>query len=144
MYAVHRRTRGSNSKRNLLREVPLLADRSKKKLDFISTFTEVLDVPAGKTLTREGDRGREFFVLVSGAAEVSRGDRHTATLEPGDYFGEISLLTKLPRTATITAATDSRVLVMTDAAFRRLVEIDPDIRLRVLGTLVRRLEPLAA
>jgi len=60
-------------------------------------------VPAGKTLTREGDRGREFFVLVSGAAEVRRSDRHVATIEPGDYFGEIALLTKLPRTATITA-----------------------------------------
>src|SRR5262249_39012795 len=108
-----------------------------------STFTDVVDVPAGQTFTREGGRGREFFVLVSGTAEVERGGEHVATIEPGEFFGEIALVTNLPRTATVTAPDGARVLVMSDRHFRRLVEIDPEIRLRVVGSAARRLEALA-
>jgi CRP-like cAMP-binding protein len=141
---IIRRRTNDDPKLDLMRRVPLLADRARKELDLISTFTELVDVDAGKVLTREGDRGREFFVLVSGSAEVTRGGEHVATIAPGDFFGEIALVTKLPRTATVTAPVGSRVLVMLDAHFRRLVEIDPEIRLRILTSLGRRLEGLAA
>src|SRR3954453_23099594 len=139
---IRRSTNGSSAKRDLLRQIPLLADRPRRELDFISSFTEVVDVPAGQMLTRECCSGREFFVLASGAAEVRRDGRHLATVEPGGFFGEIALVTKLPRTATVTAPVSSRVLVMTDRDFRRLVEIDPQIRLRILSPLTRRLEGL--
>jgi CRP-like cAMP-binding protein len=144
MHAIQniiRRGTSPDPKLDLLRSAPLLADRPRKELDLVSTFTEVVDVAAGQILTREGDRGREFFVLVSGTAEVRRGGEHVATLRPGEFFGEIALVTKLPRTATITAPVGSRVLVMLDTDFRRLVEIDPEIRLRVLSSLAQRLGP---
>jgi CRP/FNR family transcriptional regulator, cyclic AMP receptor protein len=88
---------------------------------------------------REGQRGREFFVLVDGTVRVSRKGRKLAELGPGDWFGEIALLTDTPRTATVTATTPIRVLVLTDRAFRRVVEWMPSIALKVLSTVGQRL-----
>jgi CRP-like cAMP-binding protein len=136
---IHR----TSTKRDLLRDVPLLADRPRRELDLISSLTDIVDVPAGKALIREGARGREFFIVLSGAADVSRDGLPVATLGAGEFFGEIAIVTKLPRTATVTAPVDSRVLVMTDRDLRRLVEVDAKIRLRVLSSMALRLQPLA-
>jgi CRP-like cAMP-binding protein len=78
-------------------------------------------------------------VLVDGTVRVSRKGRKLAELGPGDWFGEIALLTDTPRTATVTATTPIRVLVLTDRAFRRVVEWMPSIALKVLSTVGQRL-----
>ena len=132
----------SNTKNTLLRNVPLFSDRPNRELDLISSIADIVDVPAGKQLTREGDRGREFYAVVSGTAEVTRRDQQIATLGPGDFFGEIALVSKMPRTATVTTTSPARVLVITDQDFRRLLEIDPQIRLRVLGSFAERVSDL--
>jgi CRP-like cAMP-binding protein len=127
-------------KQNLIHEIPLFADRPRRELDLIASLTDIVDVPAGKVLVTEGDRGREFFALVSGAAEVTRNGEHIADVEPGEFFGEIALVARMPRTATVTATEPSQVLVMTDQAFQRLIEIDPEICRRIRGSLARRME----
>ena len=91
-------------------------------------------------LTREGKAGREFFVLVAGTVEVTRDGKKLADLRAGDWFGEIALLTYKPRTATVTATSPVRVLVVTDRAFRRVVETTPRIALKVLASVGQRLE----
>lgn len=91
-------------------------------------------------LTREGKPGREFFVLVDGTVEVTRDGKKLANLDAGDWFGEIALLTYKPRTATVTATSPVRVLVITDRAFRQVVETMPRIAVKVLASVGQRLD----
>jgi CRP/FNR family cyclic AMP-dependent transcriptional regulator len=130
---------GRNAKVDLLKRVPLFAGCSKAELRELAVVADEIDLREGRTLVREGQRGREFFVLVDGTVRVSRKGRKLAELGPGDWFGEIALLTDTPRTATVTATTPIRVLVLTDRAFRRVVEWMPSIALKVLSTVGQRL-----
>ena len=129
-----------DAKIELIRRVPLFANCSKRELAEVASIADEIDEPPGKELIREGDRGREFFVLLDGTAEVRRKGRKVATLNQGDFFGEISLITKLPRTATVTTISPLRALVVTDRSFRALLERHPAIRAKVLDTLAERLE----
>ena len=90
-------------------------------------------------LTREGQPGREFFVLVEGTVEVTQGGEGIAKLDAGDWFGEIALLTKATRTATVTATSPVRVLVVTDRAFRQVLETTPTIAVKMLERVGERL-----
>ena len=96
-------------------------------------------MPAGQVLTTEGDSGREFFVLVDGAADVRRNGRKVGTLGSGDFFGEIALVSERPRTATVTTTGPVLLLVVTDRAFRELMRNMPSIQLKVLTALADRL-----
>lgn len=129
-----------NSKIALLRRVPLFAQCTKRELEEIAKVADELDFKEGKQLTREGAPGREFFVLVEGTAEVTRGNRKLRTLSDGDFLGEISLITRLPRTATVTTISPTRALVITDRAFRRLLQEHPPIQSKVLAALGERLD----
>jgi CRP/FNR family cyclic AMP-dependent transcriptional regulator len=129
-----------NAKIELLKQVPLFAGCSKAELIEVAISADELDLPDGHVLTREGSRGREFFVLVEGTVTVTRDGRKLADLKAGDWFGEIALLTYKPRTATVTASSPVRVLVITDHAFRRVVETMPRIALKVLASVGQRLE----
>jgi CRP/FNR family transcriptional regulator, cyclic AMP receptor protein len=124
---------------SLLRRVPLFAQCSKKELDRLALVADELDVREGTILTTEGDRGREFFVLVEGAADVRRKGRKVNTMHAGDFFGEIALVTERPRTATVTTTSPVRLLVVTDRSFRDLMRKMPSIQLKVLSTLADRL-----
>ena len=91
-------------------------------------------------MTEEGRPGREFFILVEGAVAVRRSGRRVAELGPGGWFGEIALLTYTPRTATVTTTSPVRLLVISDRAFRRVVETTPRIAVKVLRNVAERLE----
>ena len=132
---------GHNSKIDLIKRVPLFAAASKAELAEIASIADEIDLPEGKTLIKEGDSGHEFFVLVEGAADVERGGRKIATLGPGDFFGEIALISKTPRNATITTTSPVRALVITDRAFRQLLDHSPKIQIGVLTALAERLAP---
>jgi CRP/FNR family cyclic AMP-dependent transcriptional regulator len=132
---------GSNSKVDLIKRVPLFAAASKQELAEIASIADEIDLPEGKVLIREGDTGREFFVLVDGTAEVARGGKKVATIGPGDFFGEIALISKSPRNATITTTSPVRALVITDRAFRQLLDHAPQIQIGVLTALAERLAP---
>jgi CRP-like cAMP-binding protein len=90
---------------------------------------------------KEGDSGREFFVLIDGTAEVERGGKKVADLGAGDFFGEIALIAKTPRNATITTTSPVEALVITDRAFRTLLDHAPQIQIAVLTALAERLAP---
>lgn len=130
-----------NAKLRLLKRVPLFASCSGRELEEIAKIADELDFREGKQLTREGAAGREFFVLIEGTAEVTQGKRKIRTMSDGDFFGEISLITRLPRTATVTTVSPVRALVVTDRSFRRLLESDSQIQRKVLAALGERLSP---
>jgi CRP-like cAMP-binding protein len=128
----------------LLKRVPLFSGCSKAELREVALSADELDLRDGHVLTREGKPGREFFVLVEGTVEVTRDGKKLADLRAGDWFGEIALLTYKPRTATATATSPVRVLVVTDREFRRVVETMPRIALKVLASVGQRLDADAA
>ena len=130
---------GSNAKVDLLKSVPLFAGCTKSELKQLASSTDEVDLREGYLLMREGRPGREFFVLIDGDVRVTVKDKKVADLSGGDWFGEIALLTKVPRTATITAISDVRALVLTDRSFRRVVETMPSIALKVLASVGDRL-----
>jgi CRP-like cAMP-binding protein len=128
-----------NSKAAAIARVPLFSRCSKSELGRIAQLADELDVPAGEALTKEGARGREFFVLLEGEADVRRRGQRIATLRGGDFLGEIALVADVPRTATVTTAVPSRVLVITDRAFRELMRASPEIQGKVLEAVAARL-----
>ena len=132
------RTR-KDTKIALIKEVPLFASLSKAQLAQVASIAEDIDLPVGAVLTRQGERGREFFVLLDGEAEVRRNGRKRATIRSGEFFGEIALVSDRPRTATVTATKPVRVLVITDASFRSVLLRTPEIGLKILAAFAERL-----
>ncbi|MGH3104709.1 MAG: cyclic nucleotide-binding domain-containing protein [Gaiellaceae bacterium] len=130
-----------DAKIEVMRRVPLFASCSKRQLEEVAKLADEIDLPQGKVLIREGDRGREFFVLLDGTVDVTAGGAPKRTMGPGDFFGEIALVSDSPRTATVTATSPLRALVISDHAFRGLLNRAPDIQLKVLQALAERLAP---
>jgi CRP-like cAMP-binding protein len=132
---------GKDGKVKLIQKVPLFSRLSKKGLGEVARIADELDLPSGKKMAKEGDRGREFFVLLEGEADVTKGDRRINRMKKGDFFGEIALVTKVPRTATVTATGDVRVLVINERDFAALIKNSPEIGRGVAEALAERLAP---
>jgi CRP/FNR family cyclic AMP-dependent transcriptional regulator len=128
-----------DTKIEAIERVPLFSRCSKSELARIAKLADEIDVSQGKVLAREGARGREFFVILEGIADVRKDTRLLPPLGPGDFFGEIALVTDAPRTATVTALTPMRVLVVVDRGFRQLLRTSPDIHRKVLQAAADRL-----
>lgn len=134
----------SDAKLDLISSVPLFAGCSKRELRQIARLADEVDVPTGRVLIREDERvGREFFVIVEGSARVTRKGRRISKLGPGDWAGEIALIADVPRTATVTARSPMRLLVVTARDFRSLLDASPSIAAKLLGVLGKRLAPTA-
>ncbi|HSF62153.1 MAG TPA: cyclic nucleotide-binding domain-containing protein [Gaiellaceae bacterium] len=129
----------TDAKVKMLSRVPLFAGLSKKELAKVASIAYELDFRAGKVLIREGGHGREFFILLEGSAEVTRGGKKLATRTAGEFFGEIALVSHRPRVATVTTLEPCVALVVTERNFRRLVKQSPDIALKVLQAVGERL-----
>lgn len=127
-----------NAKVEMLKRVPLFSRCSSKELGEIAKITDEIDLPEGRVLTKEGASGREFFVLIEGNADVRRKRRKVGTLGPGDFLGEIALVTKIPRTATVKTTSPVRALVVSEQNFRRLLERAPQVQIKVLEALAER------
>jgi CRP-like cAMP-binding protein len=127
-----------DAKRELLKRVPLFALCSKHELEEICRLADEIDFPEGKVLAQQGDRGREFFVLVEGSADVERGGETINTLANGDFFGEIALVSGRPRTATVTTTSPVRALVVSEQSFGALLRKSPEIQSKVLQALAER------
>lgn len=128
-----------NVKVEALKRAPLFEGLSKKELGELARVTEDLQVEPGTVLCREGKIGREFFVIVDGDAEVTKGGKRIATRGAGDFVGEIALLTTTTRTATVTATTPLRCFILTQGDFRRVLDGSPGVQLKVMKALAERL-----
>jgi len=132
---------GRDQKTELIRHVPLFSRCSRAELKEIAKLADEIDLRQGKEMTREGAPGREFFVLLEGTADVRKKGRKINTLGAGDFFGEISLVSRQPRTATVTATSPVRALVVTDYSFRHLLDESPQIKTKVMEAMAERLAP---
>jgi CRP/FNR family cyclic AMP-dependent transcriptional regulator len=130
-----------DTKVDALKKSPLFEGLSRRQLVQVARLTDDLEVPARTVLCQEGSRGHEFFVITDGEAEVTRGGRRLAVLGSGDFFGEIAVLEPVRRTATVTAATPLRFFIVTDRAFKAVLETDPRVERKVLRALARRVLP---
>jgi CRP/FNR family transcriptional regulator, cyclic AMP receptor protein len=130
-----------DQKSELIRRAPLFARVSKSDIREIAKLADEIDLREGKEMTRQGLPGREFFVLLEGSADVRKNGRRINTLGPGDFFGEISLVSRAPRTATVIATSPVRALVITDRSFRRLLDESPQVKTKVMEAMAQRLAP---
>jgi len=122
-----------------LRSIPLLLPLSPAELRRLSRHVDMLDVAAGHVPVREGTPGHELYIIVEGRASVARRGEVVAELGEGDVFGELSLLTRQPRDATITALTPMTLAVIEDRAFRGLIGEIPALSRGILANLAQRL-----
>lgn len=122
-----------------LAAVPLFSGLTKAEVQRVANAADQVSVRAGRNLVEQGRLGHEFFLILDGEAVVRRNDRKVATLGAGDYFGELALLDKGPRDATVVAATDMDLMVLGQREFLALLDDVPGLSLKLLRSMARRL-----
>jgi CRP/FNR family cyclic AMP-dependent transcriptional regulator len=122
-----------------LKTIWLFSSCTASELRKIRSSLDEIEVPKGKVLVEEGRIGLEFFIVVTGSALVTRNGRKVATLGPGDYFGELALLDRRPRSASVTSETDLDVLVLSQRQFNGLLQSVPTIGRKMLAAMANRL-----
>ena len=121
-----------------LKSIPLFEEVGDEELAQIAPFAQEVSVEEGKVLVREGDFSYEFMAIEEGTAEVTRSGEHVADLGPGDFFGEMGLLEKTLRNATVTAETPMRLVTLTGWDLRRVERTAPQAIERVRAVLEER------
>ncbi len=122
-----------------LSQVPLFSACSKRDLSLVARRAEDVRVDAGKVLVTEGEAGHEFFVIVSGTARVTRHGKRVAALGPGSAFGELALLDKAPRNATVLAETPMELVVLGQREFAGIIDEVPGFARKLLTGMALRL-----
>lgn len=128
----------ADEKLEQLRRVPLFAGLGKRELEELGTLADEIDVEDGRVLTREGERGHEFFIVLDGSVEVDVQGTVVATLGKGDFLGEIALVDGKPRSATTRAMGPTRLVVVGHREFNRLMDDFPSVKTCVLQALAER------
>ena len=136
MFETFRVSRDDNIKH--LERVPIFEDCTMKQLRRIADISTIVEVPERTVLCRAGESGEEFFVLIDGTALVTLSPQRRGRISPGEFFGEMSLLDGEPRSATVKAETDLRLLVIDRSHFWALLREVPELTERILVTLSKR------
>jgi CRP-like cAMP-binding protein len=124
---------------DVLKKVPLFSELSRRHLDHIAREADEVKEKKGAVLTRQGGLGREFLLILEGAARVERDGTAIARLGPGDFFGEMSLIDGMPRSASVIAESPSVLLVIEARSFQKLLDTVPGLQRKLLATLSARL-----
>ena len=127
-----------------LASIDLFSSLSKRERSEIAHRAEEIDVPEGAYLVREGEFAYEFFVIEEGSAEVLRGGEHVAELGPGDFLGEMGIVTKAPRNASVVARSPTRVMVMSEQDLRGVARSFPSVAEQIQQAVRERSEPLVS
>jgi CRP-like cAMP-binding protein len=135
---------GRSNKVTLLETIPLFRDLSRKQLEQIARLADEVQVPAGRRLATAGERGHELFVIIEGRATVNTKRGRTVRLGRGNFFGEMSLVDGGPRSATIEADSDMRLLMVGQREFWALLAAAPPLALKIMSTLSNRVRDAEA
>jgi CRP/FNR family transcriptional regulator, cyclic AMP receptor protein len=122
-----------------LSKIWLFSTCSARDLRTIRKALEEVSVPEGRVLCEEGTIGREFFLIAEGQASVRRNNRRAATLGPGQYFGELALLDRRPRSATVISDTEMVLLVLGQRHFNGILDAVPALSRKLLAAMATRL-----
>ncbi|MEX1008560.1 MAG: cyclic nucleotide-binding domain-containing protein [Acidimicrobiia bacterium] len=122
-----------------LAAVPLFSALSNKELQLVAKQAEPVRVPAGKAVVTEGAAGADFFVILGGQARVERHGKKVAELGPGGFFGDLALLDRAPRNASVIAETEMELAKLGQRAFDELLDTVPGFARKLLAGLARRL-----
>jgi len=125
---------------NQLANVPVFSELSKRELSMISKLMTTVEVPTGRTLTKQGSPGREFLVITAGTANVDIDGVVVAHLSAGDIIGELSVITGMVRTATVTATSDVTLEVLNRREFMAMLDKSPSAAKKILIGAVKRLQ----
>jgi CRP/FNR family transcriptional regulator, cyclic AMP receptor protein len=139
---IVRRTQSQSDYLSHLSAVPLFAQCTKAELKSLARHTSDITAEPDQVLIKEGHGAYDFFVIVSGQAEVSREGRPLAKLSEGDYFGELGLLAPALRDATVTARSAMELIVMAQWDFEQALEECPGMTRRLLAGMAVRLRAL--
>jgi CRP-like cAMP-binding protein len=121
-----------------LKAIPLFSSLSDDDLRLVAIFVSEVSVSEGKHLVDEGDYAYEFFIIQDGKAEVSRGGEKLAELGPGDFFGEVGLLDKQTRNASVVAKTPMRLVTLSHWDLKRLRKRYPEVADQLQKVLEQR------
>lgn len=124
---------------DVLGRIPLFEGLSKKDLRLLSGLVTTARVAEGERITEQGALGREAMIILDGTASVRRDGREIARLGPGDFFGEMSLINRAPRTADVVTTSEATLLVMDAREFLSLLDAHPAVTIKILKTVVARL-----
>ena len=122
-----------------LADVPLFSACSRKDLKRIAKASDEVEVKSGRVLVDQGKTGHEFFLILDGTATVRRNDRKVAELGPGSYFGELALLSREPRDASVVASSDMKLLILGQREFTGLIDSVPGLASKILAIMAKRL-----
>lgn len=122
-----------------LKGVQMFSSCTDKELAQIARACDQVEVAPGTVVVEEGAVGKDFYLIVAGEASVSRGGRTVATVAPGGYFGELSLLDEAPRSATVTATTAMTLIKLGRAEFSAVLDSWPGVAHKLLKQMARRL-----
>jgi len=129
-----------DAKVDLIRTIPLFSRCSPAELALVASIADEIDLREGRQLTKEDTTGQEVVVIVEGSADVIQHGESVNTIGPGEFVGEIALVTGRPRTATVVATSPVHALVIEGHAFRRLLEEAPEIRAKVDSAATEHLD----
>jgi CRP/FNR family transcriptional regulator, cyclic AMP receptor protein len=121
-----------------LKRIPIFEDVSDEELRVVTTFASSEEFPEGKVILREGDYSNHLFAIEEGTVKVKRGDEEIGELGPGDIFGEVGLLEKERRTASIVATSRVRVIKIEHWELQRMKKKLPDVYKRIEDTAAQR------
>lgn len=121
-----------------LQSIALFESLSRDARRVVAQHAERLSVPEGTKLVRQGDFAYEFFVIVDGTAEVARDGERIAEIGPGDFLGEMGIVAKAVRNATVVTTSEADVIVMTEQAFRSVTRESPDLASRIEAAVEER------
>ena len=130
------------AKEDPLTNVPLFSRLSRRELKRVASVSTAAKFNEGDVIAEEGQPGLSFYVILEGEAKVQRRGRNVASLLPGDFFGEISLLDGGPRTASVVAATPLRTMSILRDDFRSLLQKEPSLAPKILKELALRLRQI--
>src|SRR5689334_10264494 len=127
-----------------LQSIPLFGSLSTEERRVVAQHADDIDVSEGTALVRQGEFAYEFFVIQEGAAEVTRDGERIAELGPGDFLGEMGIVAKAVRNATVTTTSESHVVVMTSQAFQSVRRTNPGVASRIEAAVEERCQALVA